>query len=447
MRQSLPAAGRRAGAGGVRPREDTVRELVEARLGRSAQDVLEAAVVLEAWGGFGARSAFDRAGTAVATVRREGVRSVGGHRGEQRQPAAVDAIAFVVAVVTIASWAAPLARSYSGSLVEVIAIALPVSLAVQWFLWARNPVVVGQGSLSPDLLACALALVAGLTVAGMFGAAGVIGACLIVIWVGGAILTRRGWAVAYLVLVGLLTALLYANLSAVATLGTGAGLISCLVVLAVATSAPGGRASRPWARSLAAAAAGGGLGVLLVSDPGIGLGSGDAVPALALLPSAFGGLWASRHLYGLHGALARALEGAPLGNADRIAPAGPGLRLLAGAFGRLAVVTTLLSVALAATITADGALDLTVILVAFGFFASLTLAVSLLEAVGRSLAAVASTVLAVGAAFGCELLAAPAQPGVSLAFGACVGLLVAVPVAVLVMARPGRALATLLWIG
>lgn len=130
-----------------------------------------------------------------------------------------------------------------------------------------------------------------------------------------------------------------------------------------------------------------------------------------------------------------------------MAPAGPGLRLLAGAFGRLAAATTLLSVAFGTTIPADEGHGLVVLLVAFGFFASLTLAVSLLEALGRSLAAVASTALAVVAGFGFDFLAAPAQPGVSLAVGACAGLFVALPIAALLMARPGRALATLLWIG
>lgn len=428
-------------------RVDTTRELVEARLGRSAQDVLEATVVLEAWGGLGARNAFVRADGAVSPVPADGARSVVARTSARPRPAAVDALAFVVAIVTIASWAAPLARSFSGSLVEVIAIALPVSLAVQWLLWARNPVVVGRASLGPDLPACAVALAAGLIMALVFGTAGLIGACLIVIWVGGAILARRGWATGYLALVGLVTAALYAGLGAVATLGAGAAFTACLVALAVATSVPGGSASRPWTRSLPAAAAGGGLGVLLVSDPGIGLGSGDTLPALALLPSALGGLWASRYLYGLHGSLAQALEGAPLVNADRMAPAGPGLRLLAGAFGRLAAATTLLSVAFGTTIPADEGHGLVVLLVAFGFFASLTLAVSLLEALGRSLAAVASTALAVVAGFGFDFLAAPAQPGVSLAVGACAGLFVALPIAALLMARPGRALATLLWIG
>ena len=90
----------------------SARRIVDARLGREPQDMLEAAVVLEAWAGMPADEAL-----------RSGRRSMARRPRPSRAPApaacpapapqdglAVEALSFVIAVVAIAAWAAPLSE-------------------------------------------------------------------------------------------------------------------------------------------------------------------------------------------------------------------------------------------------------------------------------------------------------------------------------------------------
>src|SRR5207249_9468603 len=62
-----PGPGRPEGTGGMRIAPGQARARVEAHLGRPPQDALEAAVVLEAWGGLRARSALEL-GTSVLNL-------------------------------------------------------------------------------------------------------------------------------------------------------------------------------------------------------------------------------------------------------------------------------------------------------------------------------------------------------------------------------------------
>ena len=86
-----------------------------------------------------------------------------------------------------------------------------------------------------------------------------------------------------------------------------------------------------WSRTAGAALTGAGLGALLVGDPTVGWTAG-AVPALALLPSAAGGLWAGHYLWRLADAFPRALSGVPACGGG--APVRPRARLDAARGGR-----------------------------------------------------------------------------------------------------------------
>ena len=113
--------------------------VVEARLGRPPQDMLEAAVVLEAWADPGPRRARRRphAHAAPAGPQEASVARLQGP-GEAQEGFPVEAIAFVMAVVAIACWAVPLASSLGAGLVQrALILALPVTLALQWGLRSR----------------------------------------------------------------------------------------------------------------------------------------------------------------------------------------------------------------------------------------------------------------------------------------------------------------------
>ena len=141
--------------------------------------------------------------------------------------------------------------------------------------------------------------------------------------------------------------------------------VAALVVAAGAWAlrgAAGVVAPGRWSRTLGAALIGAGVGTLLAGDPTVTWTTGS-LGALALLPSAAGGLWAGLHLWKLAPALPRALTGvlaivpsSPRGDvaAARTAGSSRGVtahslaRTLAGAAGRLVAVTAAGSLALVA---------------------------------------------------------------------------------------------------
>ena len=113
--------------------------VIEARLGRGAQDVLEAAVVLEAWGGMRANSALNLGSRVVPpkpprwTPGRLTTEESG-----QRESIVTEAIALMMAILAVASWAGPLSHQIGASvLTQAIAIALPMTLALQWAIRSR----------------------------------------------------------------------------------------------------------------------------------------------------------------------------------------------------------------------------------------------------------------------------------------------------------------------
>lgn len=288
------------------------RRLVEARLGRPAQDALEAAVVLEAWAGVPAQRALETARMLMPGSAGPAPASSAAPRAVPRPPGvAVEAGAFFVTVFAIALWVEPLARALGGDAVSrALVAALPLTLALQWALLARHLgrpaglAGVGAGSLAVG----AVAVVAGLTL--VLGVAGTLAGLLTVTWTAGGIAIRRGWAVAYCVVVAGATPALAAGADPLVVVAVVAAAVAALALLAVGTAAGTPATPGRWSRTLGAGLTGAGVGVLIVGDPSVTWTAG-ASAALALAPSTAGALWAGQHLWRLAGAFPRALVGVP----------------------------------------------------------------------------------------------------------------------------------------
>jgi hypothetical protein len=425
--------------------------LVHARLGRPAQDLLEAVVVLEAWGGVPSDSAL--ALDAVVSPERSPSAPVPARRiecdDEEREGIVAEGVALLVAIVAVAAWAGPLSRQVGATALEhALRVALPLALALQWMLRSRY---LGRGGgvrcLAEERVAVLLAtLVVGSALL-LTPGAGPLVALLVLIWVGGAVLARRGWGLPYAGLVAGEAIALAAGAPAGASLAALGGIVLAAGVLAVATSrGPAAQAPGRLSRALAAGAIGALLGGLLVGDTSLGWGVHGAFPGLALVPSVIGSLWGGYHLWQFHAAVPRGLRGVPLALASASIPGGPAAQILIGALVRLVGVTTVLSLAVIAAGTWTNGTDQAGLFVAFGSAALLSLFVSLHESLGyaRWAFVVALASLVVELALDHWIVAPP--PGLALSVAGAVGTLLAVGPLVRQLRSPGRMLATALWI-
>jgi hypothetical protein len=434
------------------PDTQRLHGVVEARLGRPPQDMLEAAVVLEAWGGVPARDAL-AAGRALmgasAGPQEASVARLQGP-GEAQEGFLVEAIAFVMAVVAIACWAVPLASSLGAGLVQrALIVALPVTLGLQWGLRSRylgRPDGLSHLGRRPYVLSLGVVAAVALPLA-LMGLAGAVAGLMTLTWTGGTILIRRRWAAGYVGVIIVATAAMLGGMSPPAVLGVTAA-ITTLGVLAAVRAPTAGSLHPPgrWGRALSAGAIGIGLGVMLVADRNVDW-SGGAVTAIALLPSTVASFWGGYHLWQFQQAIPRGLSGVALRDAQARRLAWGPLRILLGAIVRLVSLATVLSAALVAG-TAWAGVDTVGIgvLIGFGLIALATLLVSLLESVGRARWALIAVGLAIAAeaAIGLSDWTQFAAPG--LMVGGAVAVLVALPAAIALLSRPASTLATSLWI-
>ena len=169
------------------------------------------------------------------------------------------------------------------------------------------------------------------------------------------------------------------------------------------------------------------------------MGRRRASSALALLPSAVGGLWAGHALWRLTDVFPRSLSGVPACDGTAAVGAAPGRRVLAGAIARLAVVTAVGSVAVVLALAPT---------VGAGVLAGLRRRRAR-RAAGRA-ARVARPARVGGARDrrrGRRELAVPVPfAGAALVAGGAAAVLLMVPAAFVLLARPARTLATALWI-
>ncbi len=422
------------------------RALIEARLGREPQDMLEAAVVLEAWAGVPAQRALETGRRLMPRVPAPAQPSATPPPAARRPPRLLlEGAAFLLTVPAIAFWAAPLAESLGTHAVErALRVALPLALSLQWMLHSRylghadGPAELARRRWA--LLGAALAL-AGVPLVSGGGCTGL----LALTWTAGSVLVRLGWGAVYAALVLVATVALLAGADALAVVGAAAAATALAAFVALrpprGDRSPARRAGGRGARTAGAGVLGAGLGALLVADPSVSWTAGS-LPALALLPSAAGGFAGAGRLWRLQSAIPRALCGVVAGEQ---APRARGpLVALAGAVGLLVAVTATGSAALLAlTPWLGSAPGRAGVLAGFGLVALATLLAGLLESLGRQAAAVAAVLAAALAE-----LAVRGAPfaGAGLVAGGAIAVAALIPVTALLLARPDRTLATCLWI-
>lgn len=430
------------------------RRLIEARLGRQPQDMIEAAVVLEAWAGVPAQSALETGEALMRTLPLQSQASV----GKLPKPGAqegflLEAMAFVMTVIAIACWASPLVSSLGAQAVETgVTFALPVALALQWGLQSRylgHPQGLAElGRRWPVLVLGACGLVAMPTA--LLGISGTVAGLLTVTWTGGAILIRRRWAASYAMTVVLATAAMIAGLPAGAVLGATAGVTTLAVALAVTIrsgSSPAGHAPRRWGRALHASAIGAGLGLMLIVDDTVTWSAEGMVPALALVPSTVASLWGGYHLRQLDRVILRSVSGVAAIDSHPRRLAWPPLRVLVGAIWRVVGLTAALSAMLVLLAASIGSTTYGFgVLIGFGLLALAMLLISFLVSAGQTRWTLVAVGFGVAVAELIGLDGAAPFPGAGLVVAAALAVLVSLPAAIALLSRPASTLATALWI-
>ena len=426
--------------------------VVEARLGRSARDVIEATIVLEAWLGRPARSAMSTARELVAGDgdKKPDKGRVDPHEDDEQRGVVVEGIALVLSILSVAAWATPLSRALGADvLARAIAVALPTSVALQWGLRSRYlSRRTGLALLARDGLAfSALAVVIVAVPMALIPGWGPIATMLASIWVGGTVVTRRGWGFLYALLLVATTVALGQKASAYLVLGllTIATLTLALAAVLTRRSATDERAGTV-PRAVLAGLLGGCIGVLLVSDPSLGWGVRGVHPAIALVPSVIGSFWGGYYLWNLYEAVPRGLSGVPLHRAGRAAVSGPAMMLFLGAIVRLVGTTIMLSALLVVIGPWTNGTDDVSVFVAFGCVALVSMLVGLLESLGRRRPALLACAAALIVELGWPHLVGWHAAGGALAAGAMVGVLLTIPPLLVLLSRSGRVLATTLWI-
>jgi hypothetical protein len=425
--------------------------IIEARLGRRPQDMLEAAVVLEAWAGVPAQGALAGARELMPAQPARPAASVGVlPPPTSRDGVLVEGTAFIVTVIAIACWVAPLVSQLGVDLVErALLVALPLTLTLQWGLRSRyldrphGLAQLARGRWGLAALGAAVVAVPWL----LLGRAGAVAGLLTVTWTAATILIRRHWPGVYVAIVLLGTPAMVAAERPIAVLGTIAAVTA--IAVAFALRAPGrsaGRSVGQWNRAFVAGAIGTGLGLMLVLDRTVSWTEG-AVPALALLPSTVASFWGGWHLRHLEQAIPGGVSGVPASDRGGFRVAWPAFGVLLGAVARVVFLCAGLSAALLLATPWLGTSTRGVgVLVGFGLFALAALLVSLLESMGRGGWALAAVAVAVIAEAVARVRGIDPFPGVGLVLGGGAAIVAVVPAVVALLSRPARTLATALWI-
>lgn len=424
--------------------------IVGARLGRPPQDLLEAAVVLEAWGGVPSESAL-ALDPAILPVRvaPDARARWEADADEERESVVAEGVALLVAIVAVAMWAGPLSRQLGAATLEhALRVALPLTLGLQWAVRSRY---LGRPSglrcLAEERGRVLLAAVALLIPLALAPRGGPLAAVLVLIWLGGTVLARRGWGLAYAALVAAEALALGARAPAARSLVALAVVVACGCAVAVATArGPLPQAPGRLRRALAAGAIGVLLGGLLVGDQSLGWGVHGAFPGLALAPSVIGSLWGGYHLWQFHAAVPRALRGLPLAQASAQMPHGPAMQILLGALARLVAATTLLSVVVLAAGPWTQGSDRPGLFVAFGAAALVCLFVGLHESLGYVRWAFAAAAASLALELAIDRWVRAPIPGLALSVAGAFGTLLALAPLLRRLRSPGRMLATALWI-
>lgn len=423
------------------------RDLAEARLARPVQDSLEAAVVLEAWVGEDTPHALN---IAPELVRDEASPSERSHIVPERitGESFSTGLGLVLAVVLVATWAAPISSSLGANVWNgALLLALPVALSLEWMMLAR------YGDANSGLTFNASGAVLGIaslllvaTALSFLGPGGRIASALVITWVCGAALVKVGHMPTYLAVLALSAGLLYLGTSVEPVIWCAA-LLSLVIVSVTLLSSTSENIHEVVAfRVFGWGLIGAGLGLMLVTDNSIGWGFHGGAPALALIPSAVGSLWGAFYLSRVFWCTPHALTGVSYVRSDRVDIGGTTMRILGGAIIRAlsaAIGLSVICVFLGRWTSGTNALTL---FAAFAAFGLASMFVTLLVSIRR--AQLAGGIVGVGLLL--EVLlrhwTTDSAPGVLLFIASITVATLASARIVFLFSRPGRALATGLWI-
>jgi hypothetical protein len=448
---------------------DTAVALVEARLGRPPQDPLEAAVVLEAWGGVTpdhshalASAVIDQPPTRIG--RPETVEAVPAPAPASIWQPAIGDLGFVVGVLMTGLWVAELAAMLGDRTVDIAwRVALPISLGAQWFLRRRylgGPD--GTGRLRRELGRCGIALLTVATVMIAVPDWGPLAAGLTLLWIGGFLVARHGWGLPFGAALILMTIGLTAGVDPRVLLWTSAVAAVAIGGIALARTPVSIRLPGPIGRAVPAALIGAALGVLLVLEPRFPWSARGVLPTLTVIPALIGSLWGGVHMSRLWDVLPPSLARASLGGSDaepgrllRSLWRGALLRLVLGAgIGSASVMAVALigsewvfagatssGTASTASTVGDGQRIVAALLGAHAVLAVAGLVIALLEAFGRWGWGLAAAASGCTVALAIDLADGHPFPGVRILLAAAVALAVGTPVLVALLREPARTLA------
>lgn len=420
-------------------------EFADDHLDRPTQDRLEAAVVLEAWGGVAPGEAFDlidagrpseQAAFVVRAVRSEPLDSA----------IALGDLGFVAGILGMGFYLSTLTADLGARTVDTAwRIALPISLALQWAMRRRYlSGADGLGRLRNDRRV-PIVILAAMALCSAVPPGGWLAACLIGIWVGGFLITRLGWGLAFGAALLGGAGLLRSGADARLVLPALAGVSLVVAGFGVVRRHPSDRLPGGAPRAVAAGLIGAGVGGILVLEPRFAWTGGPALVAITVVPALLGSVWGGWHMGRLWKVLPEALVRQPF-TVD-----GPGAdvavvrSLLGGAVVRLLAGAVAFSVPIVLWARAgSGPVDDVVSLLGAHLLLGLAgLAVSMLEAFDRWGTALFAVTAGCAACVVVNVFDPSHHlvPGSRIALGALVALVIAGPPLLAVVSSPARTLA------
>jgi MFS family permease len=290
--------------------------LVTAQLGRSSQDSLESAAVLEAWGGVSSPFALELAheqfsSDHVRTLKR-------GHSIPWRvQPTSPShALGLLLTILVTAAWLTP-----PNSVHEVRTawlIAIPVMQLLLGILHRRY---LGTSSdlarLRVGAVRTATIFVSMLLIVSTFGPSGPLAACMICIWICSVVVVYRGWGIPYAAISGA-TAILCEHYAAQQIVQIMVLLSAVSASIAIVTTEPSQHKPAPLTRVIPTAIYSAALGFLIVL---VFTGLEHIRTnffVLSLVPTFTAGYWSSRQLWKFWRILPETMRKTPLDKADSL---------------------------------------------------------------------------------------------------------------------------------
>lgn len=362
---------------------------VVARIGRPAQDVLEAAVVLEAWGGVRPRSALTLASSQGDVPRGLGSIPTPVPPAEQSEARGSSVLALLVSVLGTTAWTLPFVDVLGAThLARAWQVGLPITLALYYAARRRYPQgPEGVGLLRDDRAVNVLSAVAAAVVLVVVLTAVRVGfpLALSLIWLAGALLVERGWWYVYAGTLVLSAGAVMLPLPPGSIVAATLILLVLCVAIAVRSAPTSNFRTLPPRPVACAAMLGGLVGLLLVSTTSLS-GPVGATTLLAMTPSLVAGAWAGRYSSRIWQRLPRALTAVDVRSVNtrvtlRLAVAG----VLAAALARLVAAVVVVSLGLhlvvAEVSTSTDGLDLA--MVELGVLAVILFLAGLLDAFRR----------------------------------------------------------------